>query len=496
MRSAVVDVQLKQSQLERLPPADAFRPSIHTHTKSTHTKVVSRGSRGGRHARRQPSGHTSPQAQGGAARPSTQASTTPIGPGTRRARARRRLLAPQFPLPLTELTHRPARGPSQVLYHTAKEEDAGVHMTIRAWDPEEDDIIMSMHAKEGERKIVEHPRPHSSVRNRWQRIEKGATARRRRAQEPCHSWKSRSAATSAGRARAGRSRDRRRSTCRRRLPCSATPRSRDPHARRAQGGWLGGGPRAAARHWLGGCSCRRRDERRRLATPGRCLKRTRSGSRLVPSGLAQPSAPPPLSANVGVAINHNDVAAAAAGAAAAATPRLQRSDVLPPRPRKLRYLLARQPWLLRAVDSGATRRRRPEHRRRRHRAAERAARRRGEQCQADALRLVVCARPDGRGPATGAAGGVVASSSSPWSRTMEACARPRHTPRCRASCRSPRCRASRRSPRCRASRRSPRCRAAVALARLAPAVGPRPARVSSFLRDFMDESAALDLRRC
>ena len=84
-----------------------------------------------------------------------------------------------------------------------------------------------------------------------------------------------------------------------------------------QGGWLGGGLPSGgpslAGQWMqlppppmsAGVASR---------NPGQvALKRTRSGSRLVPSEEpAQPSAPPPLSVNVGVAINHNDVAAAAA----------------------------------------------------------------------------------------------------------------------------------------------------------------------------------------
>ena len=57
----------------------------------------------------------------------------------------------------------------------------GAHDNMKAWDPEEDDIIMSMHAKEGPKwkKIVEHlpGRTVSSVRNRWQRIEKGRKLR-------------------------------------------------------------------------------------------------------------------------------------------------------------------------------------------------------------------------------------------------------------------------------------------------------------------------------
>ena len=57
----------------------------------------------------------------------------------------------------------------------------GAHENMKAWDPEEDDIIMSMHAAEGPKwkSIVKRlpGRTVSSVRNRFQRLEEGRKLR-------------------------------------------------------------------------------------------------------------------------------------------------------------------------------------------------------------------------------------------------------------------------------------------------------------------------------
>ena len=57
----------------------------------------------------------------------------------------------------------------------------GAHENMKAWSPEEDTLIISMHESEGPKwsKIVQRlpGRTVSSVRNRWQRIEKGRKLR-------------------------------------------------------------------------------------------------------------------------------------------------------------------------------------------------------------------------------------------------------------------------------------------------------------------------------
>ena len=57
----------------------------------------------------------------------------------------------------------------------------GAHENMKAWSPEEDTLIIAMHESEGPKwsKIVQRlpGRTVSSVRNRWQRIEKGRKLR-------------------------------------------------------------------------------------------------------------------------------------------------------------------------------------------------------------------------------------------------------------------------------------------------------------------------------
>ena len=57
----------------------------------------------------------------------------------------------------------------------------GVHEFMKAWEPEEDQIIMEMLERLGPKwsKIVQRlpGRTVSSVRNRWQRIDKGRRLR-------------------------------------------------------------------------------------------------------------------------------------------------------------------------------------------------------------------------------------------------------------------------------------------------------------------------------
>jgi len=69
----------------------------------------------------------------------------------------------------------------------------GAHENMKAWAPEEDHIILEMHASEGPKwsKIVQRlpGRTVSSVRNRWQRIEKGRKLREagKESKNRCHS---------------------------------------------------------------------------------------------------------------------------------------------------------------------------------------------------------------------------------------------------------------------------------------------------------------------
>ena len=68
----------------------------------------------------------------------------------------------------------------------------GAHETMRSWDPEEDEVILSMVEQIGNRwaQIVTHlpGRTVSSVRNRYQRIQKGVQMRERGAvmKNKCH----------------------------------------------------------------------------------------------------------------------------------------------------------------------------------------------------------------------------------------------------------------------------------------------------------------------
>ena len=68
----------------------------------------------------------------------------------------------------------------------------GAHENMKAWAPEEDHIILEMHASEGPKwsKIVQRlpGRTVSSVRNRWQRIEKGRKLREmgKESKNRCH----------------------------------------------------------------------------------------------------------------------------------------------------------------------------------------------------------------------------------------------------------------------------------------------------------------------
>lgn len=69
----------------------------------------------------------------------------------------------------------------------------GAHENMKAWAPEEDHIILEMHEHEGPKwsKIVQRlpGRTISSVRNRWQRIEKGRKLREqgKESKNKCHS---------------------------------------------------------------------------------------------------------------------------------------------------------------------------------------------------------------------------------------------------------------------------------------------------------------------
>ena len=372
----------------------------------------------------------------------------------------------------------------------------GAHDNMKAWDPEEDDIIMSMHAKEGPKwkKIVEHlpGRTVSSVRNRWQRIEKGRKLREDGAElkNRCHS---------CGEPKRGH-------ICRAKarggpqveiptpfnmpaqvtVPGDATALA-IPMPVPLQGGWLGGGLPSGgpslAGQWMqlppppmsAGVASR---------NPGQvALKRTRSGSRLVPSEEpAQPSAPPALSVNVGVAINHNDVAAAAAArrGGGGAPPRLQRSDtsflrdlansdIFSPGSRGFFELWADSPRDAPApVQNIAADDTAPP-------ALRRAAS--GENIVKLTRSVSSYVRGQmGEGPATGAAGGVVASSTSPLVPDNGGMRAPAaHS-------------ALSRQPSLSALSRQP------SLSRVSrqPSVPGLGRGVSSFLRDFMDESAALD----
>jgi hypothetical protein len=68
----------------------------------------------------------------------------------------------------------------------------GAHENMKAWAPEEDHIILEMHQSEGPKwsKIVQRlpGRTISSVRNRWQRIEKGRKLREqgKESKNKCH----------------------------------------------------------------------------------------------------------------------------------------------------------------------------------------------------------------------------------------------------------------------------------------------------------------------